>query len=136
MGNTSANRENDCVKKLWMFCKDHLKISDPKRTIHIDRAHRIGKYQRNKTRPIVAKVMNTNSILCIKNALKSVDLRRSQYKVTEQYPAEVLERPKALVDHITAARRDGKIAVLHPRQTLYRWSTVCSTKHDVTIKNY
>ncbi|KAH3808230.1 hypothetical protein DPMN_136583 [Dreissena polymorpha] len=51
-------------------------------------------------------------MLCIKNALKSVDLRRSQYNVTEQYPAEVLERRKALVGHMTAARRDEKRAVL------------------------
>ncbi|KAH3795773.1 hypothetical protein DPMN_149333 [Dreissena polymorpha] len=96
-GSISTDREDDCVKKVVLFCRDHLKISDPERTIHIDRAHRIGKYQRNKTRPIVAKFMNTNSILCIKNALKNVDLRRSQYNVTEQYPAEVVERRKAIV---------------------------------------
>ncbi|KAH3696824.1 hypothetical protein DPMN_084302 [Dreissena polymorpha] len=56
--------------------------------------------------------MNTNSILCIKNALKNVDLRRSQYNVTEQYPAEMVERRKAHAGHMTAARRDKKRAVL------------------------
>ncbi|KAH3808146.1 hypothetical protein DPMN_136497 [Dreissena polymorpha] len=47
--------------------------------------------------------------MCIKNALKRVDLRRSSFNVTEQ---EVLERRKALVCHMLQARRDGKRAVL------------------------
>ncbi|KAH3890844.1 hypothetical protein DPMN_014933 [Dreissena polymorpha] len=50
--------------------------------------------------------------MCIKHALRRVDLRRSPYNVTEQYPAEVLERRKSLAGHMMQARRDGKRAVL------------------------
>ncbi|KAH3785232.1 hypothetical protein DPMN_163317 [Dreissena polymorpha] len=49
--------------------------------------------------------------MCIKNALKRVDLRRSPYNVTEQYPAVDLKRRKALVGHMVQARLDGKRVV-------------------------
>jgi len=106
------SRAEDCVSKVLQFCREHLQITDPESVIQIDRAHRIGRYQRNKVRPIVAKFKDTQSIMCIKNALRRVDLRRTPYNVTEQYPAEVLERRKSLVGHMMQARRDGKRAVL------------------------
>ena len=106
------SRAEDCVSKVLRFCREHLQITDPESVIQIDRAHRIGRYQRNKVRPIVAKFKDSQSIMCTKNALRRVDLRRTPYNVIEQYPAEVLERRKSLVGHMMQARRDGKRAVL------------------------
>ncbi|KAH3785381.1 hypothetical protein DPMN_163469 [Dreissena polymorpha] len=104
------------------FCRDHLQISDPVSVIQIDRAlrltghqidraHRLGRYHRNKVRHKVAKFKDTQSIMCIKNALKRVDLRRSPYNVTEQYPRGRLEAPEGLVGHMVQARLDGKRVV-------------------------
>ncbi|KAH3785356.1 hypothetical protein DPMN_163443 [Dreissena polymorpha] len=101
----------NCVLQVMRFCRDHLQISDPESVIQIDRAHRLGRYHRNKVRHKVAKFKAVQSIICIKNALKRVDLRRSPYNMTEQYPAEDLKRRKALVGHMVQARLDGKRVV-------------------------
>jgi hypothetical protein len=66
----------------------------------------------------VVKLKDTESKLVIKSALKHVNLKHSNYNVTEQYPQEVKERRKALIPEMIEARKQGKRAVL-VRDKLY-----------------
>lgn len=119
-GTTASSRlpAEDCTRKVHEFCRDHLKIDNPAECIHIDRAHRIGSFTRGKTRPIVAKFLNTNSKNQVKSCLRNVDLRQTPFNVKEQYPEEILQRRRDLIDVWKTARRDGKRAVL-VRDKLY-----------------
>ena len=47
--------EENCKAKVFEFCKGVLKIPDPESKFDIDVAHRIGKRQVGKIKPIVAK---------------------------------------------------------------------------------
>lgn len=50
------NKRNEpCIEKLFEFCELELGIVDARQTMKIDRAHRIGPPNSDKTRPIVAK---------------------------------------------------------------------------------
>jgi uncharacterized protein YoxC len=111
VGASSVREPENCEAKVRFFCKNILKISNPN-IIHIDRAHRVGPYVRGKTRPIVVKFCDTNSKLTVKNALRGVNLRPTDYNVSEQFPQEVKERRKELIPKLIEARRTGKRAVL------------------------
>jgi len=62
--------------------------------------------------------MDTNSKQVVKSALKSVNLRDTNYNVSEQYPQEVKDRRKQLIPIMLQARKEGKAAVL-VRDKLY-----------------
>lgn len=64
---------DDCVAKVYLFCEQVLKISDPSKTLKIERAHRIGAFDQKKTRPIVVK-FDSPSKMIIKDKLKGVNL--------------------------------------------------------------
>lgn len=112
---SSPNRpiitSDDCKEKVFRFCEDVLKIKNPKNCIKIIRAHRIGKFNRSKTRPIVAK-FDEDSKPLIKEYLKGVNLRPTPYNVADQYPQEVQQRRKELIPAMQEARRKGKRANL------------------------
>ena len=108
----------NCEDTVLDFCENVLNIDNPDRHIAIDRAHRIGRYNRGKIRPIVAKFKDTKSKTLIQSALKSIDLKNTDYNVSEQYPQEVKERRKALIPIMLQARREDKKAVL-VRDKLY-----------------
>ena len=125
-GIKEAQRENatdtlpneDCVEKVMDFCENILHIPDPKSKIQLDRAHRVGKYNIRKIRPIVVKFKDTCSKLAVKDSLKQVNLFNTDYNVTEQYPQEVRDRRKELIPVMLQARKAGKKAVL-VRDKLY-----------------
>ena len=108
---TNRNIEN-CEEKVLDFCEKVLKITNPRESISIDRAHRMGGKIANKTRPVVVKFKDTNSKMRVKDALKTVNLRGSQYNVSEQFPPEVQARRKELFPVLTEARNKGSRAVL------------------------
>jgi len=108
----------DCTEKIFDFCSNVLKIDNPKAVINIDRSHRIGEYKHDAIRPIVAKFKDSDSKYKIKTSLKSVNLKDTDFNVSEQYPQEVKERRKTLIPIMLQARREGKKAVL-VRDKLY-----------------
>ena len=114
----SRGSKEDCTEKVLQFCQSVLHIENPGDVLQIDRSHRIGNQTSNKTRPIVVRFKDTNSKLRVKDALRGADLRSTPFNVADQYPTEVLERRKVLVEHMVAARREGKRAVL-VRDKLY-----------------
>ena len=73
---TNRNIEN-CEEKVLDFCEKVLKITNPRESISIDRAHRMGGKIANKTRPVVVKFKDTNSKMRVKDALKTANLRGS-----------------------------------------------------------
>ena len=90
---------------------------NPKDTLYIERAHRVGYGRRCKTRPIVAK-FNTDSKNAVKVALRNVNLKGTDYNVLDQFPPEVKDRRKQLIPVMLDARRQGKRATL-VRDKLY-----------------
>ena len=108
---SSSHTDEDCKSKVISFCEKVLHMSNPADNIHIERAHRIGRYISGKTRPVVAK-LNSDSKTLIKNATKSVNLKNSSYNIADQFPQEVKERRRQLIPIMLDARRHGKRAVL------------------------
>ena len=99
--------QEDCKQKIQMLCQQSLGITD---AIEIDRAHRIGKSVRDKTRPIVAKFRSSDQREMVRRS--SHLLRGSGVSVSEQFPKPVQERRRALVPVMKKAKQEGKKAVL------------------------
>lgn len=100
-------KSEDCGSKIINFCKSDLDIDGVK----IDRAHRIGKYQPGKTRPIVAKFHNPP----VKEAVKSAALNKKDEiskGVNDQYPKVIQERRRQLIPWMLKARYINKRATL------------------------
>ena len=47
--------DDDCARKILSFIEGHLEIENASRDIKLHRAHRMGKFNNSKVRPIVAK---------------------------------------------------------------------------------
>ncbi|XP_052820016.1 uncharacterized protein LOC128245831 [Mya arenaria] len=74
------------------------------------RAHRIGPYQGDKTRPIVAKFSDFPDREKVRRAAK--ELKGTQYGISEQFPKQVVEQRRKLVPIMLQARKDGKEAFI------------------------
>ncbi|KAK3083740.1 hypothetical protein FSP39_002403 [Pinctada imbricata] len=86
------------------FCSDMLDIHDIRG--YMDRSHRVGKFDRNKRRPIVVKFNNFNAREEIRRA--SYNLRGTRFSIAEQFPREINERRKELQPIMNAAKQQGK----------------------------
>ena len=86
--------DKDCVDKVLKLVGEQLKIPHAKH-IPIHRAHRMGRYQRTKTRPIVAKFAFYPNREDIRKAAKN--LEGTQYSIGQQFPKEIQERRRQLV---------------------------------------
>ena len=80
--------------------------------VKIDRARRVGNRSVGKTRPIVAKLMGTKDKELIKQASKAVGLRKTESRVADQYPPEVMARRKELIPKMMEVRNGGNRAWL------------------------
>lgn len=106
-----ASGEENCKFKVYDFCNKVLKMHEPEKCINIIVAHRIGRSVPGRIRPIVAR-LESDSKMAIKNALKTIKLKDSDYNVSDQYPQEVKEKRKALIPELIKARAAGKTAFL------------------------
>ena len=105
--------DNDnCEEKVLYFCEKVLKIPDAKSSVLIDRAHRVGNPAHGKVRPIVVKFKDTASKMSVKNALKNVKLKGTNFNVGEQFPQEVQQRRRELIPVMIEARNQNRRAVL------------------------
>ena len=96
----------------------------------IHRAHRMGRYQRNKTRPIVAKFAFYPKREEIRKAAKN--LEGTQYPIGQQFPKEIQERRRQLAPILKDAKSKGQkahIAVdkLYIEGKLYKQSDSTNT---------
>ena len=99
--------DKDCVDKVLKLVDEQLKIPHAKH-IPIHRAHRMGRYQRNKTRPIVAKFAFYPNREDIRKAAKN--LEGTQYSIGQQFPKEIQERRRQLVPLLKEAKSKGQKA--------------------------
>ena len=97
----------DCVDKVLKLVGEKLEIPHAKH-IPIHRAHRMGRYQRNKTRPIVAKFAYYPNREDIRKAAKK--LEGTQYSIGQQFPKEIQDRRRQLVPLLREAKAKGQKA--------------------------
>lgn len=100
-------REN-CVNIINDFCETELGVSGVFE--NIERAHRLGKFDRNRTRPIVVKFSSFRVRENIRsNAFKA---KNSNFSVREQFPKEIVQKRKSLIPVMERALRNNRRAVL------------------------
>ena len=99
--------DKDCVDKVLKLVGEQLKIPHAKH-IPIHRAHRMGRYQRTKTHPIVAKFAFYRKREDIRKAAKN--LEGTQYSTGQQFPKEIQEMRRQLVPLLKEAKSRGKRA--------------------------
>lgn len=115
--------DDDCMRKVLEFIENTLEIENAQREIKLHRAHRMGKYDQSKIRPIVAKfAYYPDREKVRKNAGK---LKNTNYGISQQFPREIMDTRKKLVPIMKAARAKGQDAYivvdkLYIDKTLYR----------------
>ncbi|XP_052785962.1 uncharacterized protein LOC128221388 [Mya arenaria] len=116
-------RSEQCVKLLLDYFHDTLHIADAHENIKIERAHRIGKYDTSKKRPIVAIFNHFPDKVLVKQKFRDMDAQNgfnatvggdnsTRIRCSEQFPSEIQERRKFLIPAMIKARQDGKTAHL------------------------
>ncbi|XP_052768003.1 uncharacterized protein LOC128208479 [Mya arenaria] len=103
-------KDEICEQKILQFIQEKLKIDNATEVIRLQRAHRIGPYQGDKTRPIVAKFSDFPDREKVRRAAK--ELKGTQYGISEQFPKQVVEQRRKLVPIMLQARKDGKEAFI------------------------
>ena len=77
------------------FCRDRLKISDAHDSVKIERVQTLGRYTRNKSRPIIVKFNHFPDKMLIKcHAFE--ELKGRSFRVAEQYRKVIQDRGKVL----------------------------------------
>jgi hypothetical protein len=100
---------SDCVEKVHDLMENTMNIENTKKSITLQRAHRIGKYNSNKIRPVVAKfAFDPEKELIRANASKL----SKPYGSGQQYPKEVVNTRRHLVPIMLEARSQGKEAFI------------------------
>lgn len=102
-----SGNEN-CVNLINEFREAELNIVGIKD--NIERAHRIGRFQYNKTRPIVVKFSNFRVRESVRTS--GYKLKNKQYNIREQFPKEIVEKRKALMPILRKALEENRRAVL------------------------
>ena len=99
--------DKNCVEKVLDLVDTKLKVPFAKQ-IPIHRAHRMGRFQRNKTRPIIAKFAYYPNREDIRKAAKNLD--GTQYSIGQQFPKEIQDRRRQLVPILKDAKSKGQRA--------------------------
>ena len=105
----------NCFALISEFCKDMLDIHDIRG--YMDRAHRVGKFDRNKRRPIVVKFNNFNTREEIRRA--SHNLRGTRFAIGEQFRAE-----ERVATHHECCQTTGQTSQTGEGRTIYKRNKV------------
>jgi hypothetical protein len=108
-GTSPARREEDCTQTILKFCTEQLKMEDAG-TIRLDRAHRVGARKMGSIRPIVARFNYYQDRERVRKAAKN--LQGTKYGISEQYPREIQERRRILIDIKKQESAKGKKCAL------------------------
>lgn len=104
-----GEKDEDCVRKVLELIEDKLEIVGAKDTVKLHRAHRMGKYNNTKTRPIVAKFAYYPEREEVRS--KARKLVRP-LGISQQFPREVMDERKRLIPIMIKARQDKKDAYI------------------------
>ncbi|XP_060557589.1 uncharacterized protein LOC132717995 [Ruditapes philippinarum] len=108
--NIPEEKDENCESKLLDLMESKLQITDAKTSIKLQRSHRIGGFTPSKTRPIVAKFRDFSDREKVRKSAKH--LKDTHYGISEQFPAEVMEKRRKLLPIMKKARSGGKEAYL------------------------
>ena len=96
----------DCEAKVQAIVKQ-LDVGD----IWIDRAHRLGKPQNNKKRPIIARFTYYKDKTSVLNAVRRTDASARGFGVSEDYCKQTYDLRRQLMTHLTFAKeQDTRIS--------------------------
>ncbi|XP_065658703.1 uncharacterized protein LOC136083228 [Hydra vulgaris] len=105
-GITENENWDDTEKKVISLFENNLSLSN----INIERAHRIGKKDGNKSRIIVVKLLHYKDKVKALHAANK--LKGSGTYINEDFSFETNERRKKLVDEIKLHRKNGKYSII------------------------
>ena len=106
----AGETDDDCVQKVLNLIENDLGIANASTDIKLHRAHRMGKYDPVKIRPIVAKFAYYPDRENVrKNAGK---LKGKATGISQQFPREIMEKRRKLVPIMKEARENGKDAYI------------------------
>lgn len=100
----------DCVDKVLNLIEETMGIQNAKQEIKLHRAHRIGKYNPTKVRPIVAKFAYFPDREKVR--MSAGKLKDTNYGISQQFPKEVMDKRRELVPIMKQARANGKDAYI------------------------
>lgn len=104
-------KDENCEQKVLDFVEEKLGIANAKSDIKLQRAHRIGRFNKDKIRPVVAKfAFYPDRERVRKNASK---LKDTPYGIAEQYPREIMETRRKLFPIMKKARDEQKDAYIY-----------------------
>ncbi|KAK3094851.1 hypothetical protein FSP39_007029 [Pinctada imbricata] len=103
--NIPEGEEENCTEKIGHFMEENMKIEGAKSSIKIERAHRVGRRRRGSHRQIVAKFHSYVDREKVRSASKN--LEGSNFGVGQQFPKEVQERRRILIDVMKRERARG-----------------------------
>ena len=108
--NIQEQEGENAMEKIFGFLGNELKIESPHQNIKIDRAHRMGRKQPEKTRPIVVKFNYFQDREAIRQ--RAHLLKGKRYGISEQFPQEIAQQRKKLIPLYKKAKQEGKRATL------------------------
>ena len=94
-----------CVQKVLDFIESKCDIENASQNIKLHRAHRIGRFNQAKMRPIVAKFAYYQDR---ENVRKCANKLQYPLGVSQQFPREIVETRKRLIPIMKKARSEGK----------------------------
>ena len=84
--------DEDCVRKILSFIEEQLDMEAAGIHIKLHGAHRMGRFNPTKVRPIVAKFADRERVR--KSAGK---LKNTSYGISQQFPKEIMDKRRKLV---------------------------------------
>lgn len=105
-------RRENCFDEVRKFIREQLGID---RDMYLERAHRLGRFKSNKTRPIIVAFRDFCDTLEILDA--SPSLRDTGYGVSRDYPSEISKARQSLWSQYKATRdanRKKKVTMEFP----------------------
>ena len=109
--NETHQKSEELVKS---FLLDNLKMKpEEAEAIRFSRVHRLGKPKadQGRPRPIVAKLTDSKMKSAVMS--KGKELRNSNYSISDQFPAEIMNRRRQLYPIMAEARQNKKNARLY-----------------------
>ncbi|MEW8546032.1 MAG: hypothetical protein AB2693_21120, partial [Candidatus Thiodiazotropha sp.] len=98
----SENRRENCFEEVRHFIQSKLNID---RDMYLERAHRLGRFNPSKTRPIIVAFRDFCDIDEILNA--SSQLKGTEYGVSKDYPSEISKARQSLWNQFKTVRANN-----------------------------
>ena len=101
--------DKKCMDKIYDLMENELNMENA-RNIQFHRVHRVGRFNRTKIRPIVAKFAFYPDRERVRAAAKN--LEGTDFSIGQQFPKEIQERRRRLVPLMKKAKNEGKQAYI------------------------